>query len=236
MIPLENMTAESVANAFIKRYISYFACPKILLTDLGTNFTSKLFRQMAKKFRIKKVFTVAYRPQSNGSLERAHGPLHQFLRQYIDGENEWDDYIEFASLCYNTSIHESTNFTPYELVFGFEAREPSVEPTSSDHTYGDYYKKLLIRLKSIQEKAHDNLVNTKKRTKLYYDRKLRPNELKVGNKVYRLKTDARKKLHPYEEGPFEVIDIFEEQNNAIIKYKKGKERKVHLDELRLAIV
>ena len=176
MIPLENMTAESVANAFIKRYISYFACPKILLTDLGTNLMSKLFRQ------------------SNGSLERAHGPLHQFLRQYIDGENEWDDYIEFASLCYNTGIHESTNFTPYELVFGFEAREPSVEPTSSDHTYGDYYKKLLIRLKLIQEKAHDNLVNTKKRTKLYYDRKLRPNELKVGNEVYRLKTVASKKI------------------------------------------
>lgn len=182
------------------------------------------------------MYTNAYRPQSNGSLERAHGPLHQFLRQYVDNENEWDDYIEFASLCYNTSIHESTNFTPYELVFGFEAREPSVVPTSTDHTYGDYYKNLLLRLKSIQEKAHDNLVNTKKRTKLYYDRKVHPNELKIGNKVYRLKMEGRKKLHPYVEGPFEILDIFEKQNNAIIKYKKGKERKVHLDELRLAII
>ena len=93
-----------------------------------------------------------------------------------------------------------------------------------------------MKLSSIQEKAHDNLVNAKKRTKLYYDRKIRPNELKIGDKVYRLKSDARKKLHPYEEGPFEIIDIFEDKKNAIIKYKKGKERKVHLDELRLAYI
>ena len=111
-----------------------------------------------------------------------------------------------------------------------------MEPTNLDHTHGSYYEKFIKRLESIHEKAHDNLVNTKIRTKCYYDRKLRPNELKVGNEVYRLKTGARKKLHPYEEGSFEIIDVFEKHNNAIIKYKKGKEKKVHLDKLRLAII
>ena len=235
LIPLPNQTAETVCDAFIRRYISYFACPRVLLTDLGTNFKSSLFRQLAKKFRIKKVFTTAARPQSNSSLERSHGSLHDFVRHYIDEKTEWDDLIEFASLCYNTSIHESTQFSPYELVFGFEAREPSVEPSKKDETYGDYYKKLIIKLKNIQQKAHQNLIATKHRTKRYYDRKINPNELKIGNRVYKLIFGSKKKLHPFEEGPFEVIDVDPINKNAIIKYKKGKLKKVHLDYLRLAI-
>lgn len=234
LIPLPNQTAETVSDAFIKRYISYFACPRVLLTDLGTNFKSNLFRQLAKRFRIKKVFTTAARPQSNSSLERSHGSLHDFLRHYIDDKTEWDNMIEFASLCYNTSIHESTKFSPYELVFGFEAREPSVEPTIKDDSYGDYFKKLLINLKNIQEKAHDNLVATKHRTKLYYDKKINPNELKIGNKVFKLIFGNKKKLHPYEEGPFIVVDIDYVNKNAWIKHKKGKLKKVHLDFLRLS--
>lgn len=235
MIPLKNQTSESVSDAFIKRFISYFGCPKILLTDLGSNFTSKLFKQIAKKFRIKKVFTTVARPQSNASLEKSHGSLHAFLRQYIDKNNEWDDYIEFASLCYNTSVHESTGFTPYELVFGFEAREPSVKPTVKDITYGDYYEKLIKRLKSIQEKARENLIKTKERTKFYYDRNLNPNELKIGDEAYRARPDSRKKLQPYDEGPFEIVDVDPAHKNADVKLKKGKIRPVHLDSLRKAL-
>ena len=169
-------------------------------------------------------------------MERSHGSLHDFIRQYVDEKTEWDDLIEFASLCYNTSIHESTQFFPYELVFGFEAREPSVETTIKDETYGDYYKNLMLKLKSIQGKAHENLVATKLRTKRYYDRKINPNELKIGNKVYKLIFSSRKKLHPFEEGPFEVIDVDPVNKNALIKYKKGKTKKVHLDYLRLAMI
>ena len=41
----------------------------------------------------------------------------------------------------NTSVHEATNCTLYELVFGKLAREPSSEPLSQNEklqTYDDY--------------------------------------------------------------------------------------------------
>jgi hypothetical protein len=158
------------------------------------------------------------------------------VRCYINDNTEWDDLIEFAQLCYNTSVHAGTEFTPYELVFGFEAREPSVEPTEKDGSYGEYYKRLMVRLKFIQEKAHDNLVAAKHRSKRYYDRKINPNELKIGNKVFKVKFDSNKKLHPKEEGPFEVLDVDPANKNAWIKYKRGKPKKIHLDYLRLAII
>jgi len=39
---------------------------------------------------------------------------------------EWDELLEYA-FSYNTSTHESTGYTPYELVFGKIARLSSSE-------------------------------------------------------------------------------------------------------------
>ena len=52
-ILLRDATAESVADAFIKRFICIFDSPVTILTDQGSNFMSSLMKRVAKKFRIK---------------------------------------------------------------------------------------------------------------------------------------------------------------------------------------
>jgi hypothetical protein len=37
----------------------------------------------------------------------------------------WDNYIKYATFAYNTSVHQSTGYTPFYLLKGFEAREPN---------------------------------------------------------------------------------------------------------------
>ena len=96
---------------------------------------------MAKRFRIKQFRTTAFHPQSNGSLERSHHVLGEYLKQFAAKNSEWDDWLELAMFCYNTSVHEGTKCTPYELVVGKLAREPSSEPLSQQEklqTYDDY--------------------------------------------------------------------------------------------------
>ena len=44
------------------------------------------------------------------------------LRKYIQEKKEkWDDYLDTCSFAYNTSKHESTKFTPFEIMFGRKA-------------------------------------------------------------------------------------------------------------------
>ena len=136
LIPLENQTAPTVADSLISRFISIFACPEVLLKDLSRNFTSDLLEQIAKRFKIEKIFTSAYKASSNGSIERSNANIHEFLRQYSNEYNNWDEYIELAALNHNTNYYESTGFTPYELVFGRKAREPCVKPSNKDNLYG----------------------------------------------------------------------------------------------------
>ena len=233
VVPLELMTAIYVADALIARFISIFGCPRVILTDLGKNFISDVIRQIAKRMRIKKIFTTAYKPSSN-PVERIHANVHEFLRQYSSEYDDWDSYIEMAALNHNTNYHESTGFTPYEPVFGKEAREPCVKPLESDITYGDYFAKLMKRLHLINEKARDNLIASKERNKFYFDKKAHPSEVNIGDKVL-LKIDrSRQKLEPFYEGPFEVVDVDKKSKNVTILYKK-KRYVVHLDRLRLTI-
>lgn len=75
-------------------------------------------RSLAKYYRIKKFRTTAFHLQLNGSLKRSHHALGEYLKQYASSEKEWDEWVDLAIQNYNTSIHEGTKHTPYELVFG----------------------------------------------------------------------------------------------------------------------
>ena len=81
-IPLSNALATTIADAFIKKFICIFGAPQIILTDQGRNFLSSLIQKVPKRFKIKRVKTTAFHPQSNGSLERSHHALGEFLKQY----------------------------------------------------------------------------------------------------------------------------------------------------------
>ena len=91
---------------------------------------------------------------------------------------------------YNTSVHEGTKCTPYELVFGKLAREPASKPFSQQEklqTYDDYLIKFVTQLHEMRTRARENLISAKERSKMYHDRKINPLEVKIGYNVFLLK-------------------------------------------------
>ena len=89
---------------------------------------------------------------------------------------------------YNTSVHEATNFTRYELVFGRIARVPSSFPQRDElEMYGTYLRDLVVRLSEIQRIAARNMVKAEVRSKEAFDRKTRPLKGNVGDHVYSIK-------------------------------------------------
>ena len=165
-IPLSNYFANTIVDAPLKKFICIFGSPESVLGDQGKNFLSNLIRRLAKIFRIRQFKTTAFHPQSNGSLERSRHVLAEYLKQFVSKNSEWDDWIELATFSYNTSIHEGTRCTPYELVLGKLARQPSSEPLPEHgklETYDDYLIKLVTRLYKIRAIARDNLIAAKKK-------------------------------------------------------------------------
>jgi transposase InsO family protein len=69
-IPLQSQTAEEVTTAFVKNIILIYEIPTEIVTDQGSNFMSDIFKRICKLFKLEKIYTTAYHPESNGALER----------------------------------------------------------------------------------------------------------------------------------------------------------------------
>jgi hypothetical protein len=74
-VPLQNQTTDEVTNAFVKNIILIYGITTEIVTDHGSNFMSDVFKRICKLFKIKKICTTAYHPESNGALERTHKTL-----------------------------------------------------------------------------------------------------------------------------------------------------------------
>ena len=74
-IPMIDITAKSVAYAFLQGWISRFGVPLYVITDRGTQFESELFRELSSLVGFHRLRTSAYHPQTNGMVERMHRTL-----------------------------------------------------------------------------------------------------------------------------------------------------------------
>ena len=78
-IPIKNKSAEEVITPW-RNHISFpFSVCRKLLSDNGTEFKNDLFTQVADQLGVeRKIYTILYRPQSNGRIEGFHNFLISF--------------------------------------------------------------------------------------------------------------------------------------------------------------
>lgn len=223
---IPNMESETIAKVLVENYICIFGIPHTILSDQGTNFLSTLFADLCKLLMIKKLTSTAYHPQTNGALERSHRTLKNYLRHYVDKNlSNWDSFLPYAMITYNTSIHISTGFTPFMLVFGHEANLPSGIPLYKEHegTYATYIDKLKTKLKQSHDIARANIIKEKEKSKTNYDKNINDIEFHVNDLVL-LKIQNRKSLEPLWSGPYPIIAINSKENSTILI--NNKKRKV----------
>ncbi|XP_042868781.1 uncharacterized protein LOC122251142 [Penaeus japonicus] len=119
LIPLKNKDAETVANAFVEKYVTLFGPPNILVTDSGGEFKNRLFSQVCEMLKIKLGYTTAFHPQANGMVERSNRVIKDALATLVgDHPDEWDELLPYPCLALNTAIHRSTGQPLLYLMIG----------------------------------------------------------------------------------------------------------------------
>lgn len=233
--PLITKTSAEVARTFVNNFILQHGVPREIATDRGAEFMSETIEQVCKLLNIKKLNSTAYHHQSIGALENTHKSLGAFLRIQTEEKPElWSTWLPFWCFAYNTTVHTSTKFTPFELVYGKLCNLPNnllkrVEPL---YNYDSYPLELKYRLQVSQTEARKNLVTSKVDRKSRYDRYVNPVRYKPNDKIL-IKNETGNKLKQLYSGPYTVIRDLSPNVEVEIK---GKTDIIHKNRTKLFYV
>lgn len=220
--PIPDQEANTVTEAFVSQILGHHKTPKVVLTDQGTNFTSKLFTKVCKLFAIKKIQTTPYHPQTNGALERHHKPLADYLRSFAQvNTSTWDSLLPYAMYVHNNSKNAATKISPNDCLFGYISEMPSKLKRSPgvQYNFDCQYNNLYHELNKVWNWVKLNQEKYKEITKLHYDKKNYEHRFIPGSKVY-VRNEARKnKLSPLWTGPHEVIST-KSKVTTIVKIRR----------------
>ena len=64
--PLATITTKKVINFVVRNIICRFGLPRTIITDNGTQFESKEFKEFCQKYGIEKKFVAVAHPKANG--------------------------------------------------------------------------------------------------------------------------------------------------------------------------
>ena len=243
-IPLSNHTAPTVARALVMHVFSRYGAPRQLLTDKGPEFESDLFAEVMKWLEIDKLRTTAYKPSTNGAVERFHRTLNSMLGKVVsESQRDWDERLPFVLAAYRASPHGSTGFSPNMLFLGRETRMPldlimglPTEEAGPPRSMHDFVVQMREKAETAYEIAREKLRISADRRKASYDIRVRELKYNVGDWVwyhyprkYRSKSPKWQKNYA---GPYLVVRVIEPVNYVIRRSARAKPFVVHGDKLK----
>jgi transposase InsO family protein len=120
------ITQDSTAAInFIKSIVFYFGVPYSIITDNGTNFTSKKFKSYCNGLGIKLKFAYVAHPKTNGQVKKANGLICNGIKKRLlepleKAKSASVDELPSVLWSLRTMPNAATQETPFFLVHGAE--------------------------------------------------------------------------------------------------------------------
>ena len=239
--PMRAVDSESVARTLIDIF-SRLGVPDELLTDNGSNFTSRLMKRFYDLTGIHHLKTSAYHPATDGMVERFNKTLKQTLRKLTQkSSDDWDACIPYLMWAYRGTVHASTGFSPFELVYGRQMRDGldvladvwKEEKDTDPIAVIEYLRKLRERMQQAREIVQETETKAKESHKKFYDRNTISREFKKGDMVLVLLPKLQYKLICEWQGPYEVVEKKSSVTYVIdVSDSKKRLRTFHINALK----
>jgi hypothetical protein len=218
-VPLPDAKAITIADALLNHcYLKFGGCTE-LISDNATSFTSEFFKDFCALLSVNKLNSIPHWSQGNAVTERSFRTYHNILAKYMTPSNSnFDDFLNYATFAYNTSVHATTNESPYFLMFG---RDPifSIDNILDGRTRvpllyteeSDFKHKLVSSLQLAWKAASKETEKQRAAMKKRYDSNIRIPDIRCGDKVllrnYIPEANLSRKHQQHWRGTFRVIEV-----------------------------
>ena len=193
---LRDATSINTAKFLLNDIIHRYGVPSVVVTDNGSHFKGD-FHELCVKMGIRHRYATIYHPQTAGQDERTNGLLLGRIRKWRMKEyNKWDEDLPASIFACNTRKISSTKFSAMETLMGYTAGTASslkhIKMTKTDLmerlalVTADESELVSSRLR-LMESIRDEAVRAKDekaaKMKERYDRRVRADEMDIGDEV-----------------------------------------------------
>lgn len=190
----------------IQNYEQNIGKIQCILSDHGTQFTSKKWYSGLDELDIKYIHSSVYSPQCN-PIERYNREINRLCRLYCSEKHtKWAEYLPQVEYCLNYSINSVTEQAPYTLMFGKKCEGILDKLLSFPAKQYDHDKIVILTRERVKNKLQKRKTN--------FNKKIKAMSFEVGNKVlvrtHYLSDKLGKKIKKYfqlYEGPYVVTKI-----------------------------
>ena len=125
-IPSRNATDSVIIKFLETNILSWFGCPRKIITDNVAAFKSKRMVDFYYKYHITLEHSTAYYPQGNGLAESSNKSLIKIIQRLLEqNQKSWHSKLVHALWVDRLTTKKSISMSPYQLVYGMDAVFPT---------------------------------------------------------------------------------------------------------------
>lgn len=207
----DSINAQELASAFTKDVFRLHGLPDEIISDRGSVFTSRFWQSLLKLLGIKSSMSTAFHPQTDGQTERVNAILEQYLRAYLNYQQDnWVTLLPLAEFSYNNTVQATTKRTPFEASLGFHPRF-SLASSPASSSISALSENFCQELQSLHEALKSEIALAQQQQAAYYNQHRRPTPtFHEGDQVYLSSKNIRTtrpsaKLDHVRLGPFKIL-------------------------------
>ncbi|XP_055950844.1 uncharacterized protein K02A2.6-like [Argiope bruennichi] len=228
--PIPDQEAPTVAEILVQNCISRYGVTLQLLSDQGRNFDSAVCRRLCEILGIDKTRTTALHPQSDGMEERFNRTILNSLSPGVQQSTGLGQETALFLLVYRSAVHETTSYSPSQMLFGRDLRLPAdllfSQPPDAPLVPEEYVKNLRTRMEEVHHLARDRIGMASEKMKTQYDARATGHNFHEGDQVWLWNPKRRKGLSPKLqtnwEGPYTVLKRL---NDVVVRIQKSPHSK-----------
>ncbi|CAB0033439.1 unnamed protein product [Trichogramma brassicae] len=203
LYPIVNATCHITFNRIVDDYFKRFGKVEKIQSDRGSQFTSRTWQAAMKNQGVQVIFSAIRHPQSN-IVERYNKEIGRFLRTLV-GQNHrtWSVWCSLIAEVINSTINETTGFTPWELHTGKKPERIWTHLVKSQHRHQSHEEML--------EKAREQMQRIGKNRADRHNQRAKLSDFQIGElvlvKALRVASSANQtvaKLLNLYEGPYRI--------------------------------
>jgi transposase InsO family protein len=176
-------SGDKLAQLYMDNIAKLHGVPSKIISDRGTQFTSKFWKRLHEVVGTKLDFSSAYHPQTNGQTERVNQIMEDMLRAYVlTYGKDWEKSLSYAEFSYNNSYQASLGMSPFEALYGRKYRTPLMWSEVGEQTL--LKPSLIKEAKDYVVEIREKLKEAQSRQKSYSDKRRRELSFVVGDFVY----------------------------------------------------